>query len=120
MADTIQFAGRLPPDEAPARRTLGAGGGTRRSGAATAGARLEDADVVSDAVRVRLGTHLRVPMYRDAYALILSSGATSVVGLVYWMLAARIYSPDAVGFNAAAISSLKTRNFAQSAIKLNR
>src|SRR5436309_11467516 len=41
----------------PARRALGAGGGARRSAAATAWPRLEDADVVSDAVRVRLGTH---------------------------------------------------------------
>lgn len=55
---------------------------------------------------VRLTAHSRVPLFRNAYALIVSSGATSVLGLVYWILAARIYSPDAVGFNAAAISAM--------------
>jgi peptidoglycan/xylan/chitin deacetylase (PgdA/CDA1 family)/O-antigen/teichoic acid export membrane protein/aminoglycoside phosphotransferase len=54
----------------------------------------------------RLAEHSRVPLFRNAYALIVSSGATSALGLVYWILAARIYSPDAVGFNAAAISAM--------------
>ena len=50
--------------------------------------------------------HLRTPLFRNAYALMLSSGVTSVLGLSYWILAARLYSPAAVGVNAAVISSM--------------
>lgn len=54
----------------------------------------------------RLIDHLRVPLYRNAYALMFSSVATSGLGIVYWMLAARYYPTDVVGLNAAAISAL--------------
>ncbi len=54
----------------------------------------------------RLTAHSRQPLYRNAYALIASSGLTSVLGLVYWILAARIYPAEAVGFNAAVISAM--------------
>lgn len=56
------------------------------------------------AVPDRLRTHLRTPLYRDGYALILSSGLTSVAGIGYWALAAHEYSPEVVGLNSAAIS----------------
>jgi len=54
----------------------------------------------------RLAGHLRVPLFRTAYALILSNVLTSVLGLVYWLVGARLYSPDAVGINAALISTM--------------
>ena len=54
----------------------------------------------------RLVDHVRTPLYGGAYALILSSGTTSVLGMVYWTLAARLYEPSAVGLNAAVISSM--------------
>jgi len=54
----------------------------------------------------RLTAHSRQPLYRNAYALIASSGLTSALGLAYWILAARIYPADTVGFNAAAISAM--------------
>lgn len=54
----------------------------------------------------RLTAHSRQPLYRNAYALIASSGVTSVLGLGYWVLAARIFPAEAVGFNAAAISAM--------------
>ena len=54
----------------------------------------------------RLAGHLRVPLFRTAYALILSNVLTSVLGLVYWVVGARLYSPDAVGVNAALISTM--------------
>ncbi|MEO8463591.1 MAG: hypothetical protein ABI555_10280 [Chloroflexota bacterium] len=50
--------------------------------------------------------HLRDPLFRNAYTLIFSTGLTSVLGLVYWVLVARLYSPGEVGANAAVISSL--------------
>ncbi len=53
-----------------------------------------------------LAAHLRVPMYRNAYALMLSNVLTSGLGIVYWALAARIYTADAVGRNSALISSM--------------
>jgi O-antigen/teichoic acid export membrane protein len=54
----------------------------------------------------RLVDHVRTPLYGGAYALILSSGTTSVLGMVYWTLAARLYEPSSVGVNAAVISSM--------------
>jgi len=53
-----------------------------------------------------LAAHLRVPLYRDGYALVLNSGLTAVLGLLYWLLAARSYKPHAVGVNTAAISAM--------------
>jgi O-antigen/teichoic acid export membrane protein/thymidylate kinase len=54
----------------------------------------------------RLIDHVRTPLYGGAYALILSSGSTSALGMVYWTLAARLYLPSVVGVNAAVISSM--------------
>jgi O-antigen/teichoic acid export membrane protein/aminoglycoside phosphotransferase (APT) family kinase protein len=54
----------------------------------------------------RLISHLRTPLFGNGYALILSSTATSVLGVVYWILAARTYSPSIVGLNSAAISAM--------------
>lgn len=51
-------------------------------------------------------SHLRAPIYNRAYALILSSASTAVLGLLYWTLAARLYSAHDVGVNAALISSM--------------
>ncbi|MBV9422793.1 MAG: hypothetical protein JOZ98_07785 [Solirubrobacterales bacterium] len=57
-------------------------------------------------VRRRLLEHVRVPLHRDGYALALNSGFTAAVGLVYWIVAAKAYSPHAVGLNSALISSM--------------
>ena len=54
----------------------------------------------------RFISHLRLPLYRNGYLLILSSAATSVLGLLYWMLAARYYSADIVGLNSALVSAM--------------
>lgn len=50
--------------------------------------------------------HMRTPLFRNAYALILSSGASSALGVLYWIFAARYYSTEAVGLNSAAISAM--------------
>ncbi|TMG26246.1 MAG: polysaccharide biosynthesis protein, partial [Chloroflexi bacterium] len=52
----------------------------------------------NDAI-ARLAEHVRTPLYGGAYALILSSVATSALGIVYWTLAARLYDPAQVGVN---------------------
>jgi O-antigen/teichoic acid export membrane protein/aminoglycoside phosphotransferase (APT) family kinase protein len=59
-----------------------------------------------DAALARLIAHLRTPLYRNGYALVLSSATTSVLGVAYWILAARTYTPAVVGLNAAAISAM--------------
>jgi O-antigen/teichoic acid export membrane protein len=51
-----------------------------------------------------LMTHLRTPLYRNGYALILSTGITSALGLLYWAVAAKFYLTENVGLNSAVIS----------------
>mgnify|MGYP003402791525 CR=1 FL=1 len=41
-------------------------------------------------------------------ALVLSNGLTSAVGLAYWVLAARLFPPAAVGVNSVAIMATAT------------
>ncbi len=54
----------------------------------------------------KLTSHLRTPLYRNGYALTLSSAVTSLLGVLYWSLAAHLYSPQVIGLNSAAISAL--------------
>ena len=51
-----------------------------------------------------MATHLRDPMRRSAYALILATGLTSGLGLVFWALAARWLPTATVGLGAALVS----------------
>ncbi|MBA2720926.1 MAG: hypothetical protein H0U52_17045 [Chloroflexi bacterium] len=50
--------------------------------------------------------HLADPLFRHGYTLIVNTGLTSALGIVYWVLAARLYRADQVGVNASVISSL--------------
>lgn len=54
----------------------------------------------------RLRTHLRDPMSRSGYALILGSLITSALGMGFWVLAARLYSPSDIGIASALISAM--------------
>jgi O-antigen/teichoic acid export membrane protein len=45
-------------------------------------------------------------LFANAYALMLNSGAMAVLGMVYWVLAARLYTSADVGLGAAAISAM--------------
>lgn len=54
----------------------------------------------------RLRGLLDKPLYRNAYALMVSTGASAALGMVYWILAAKLYSVEAFGLNAAAISAM--------------
>ena len=49
---------------------------------------------------------LRVPMHRDALALVVNSAVTAAAGLVYWIIAAKTYSAQVVGTNAALIAAM--------------
>jgi O-antigen/teichoic acid export membrane protein len=53
-----------------------------------------------------LASHLQVTMYREGYALVLSSGIGSLLGFLYWVVAARSYAPAIVGLNSAMISAM--------------
>lgn len=55
---------------------------------------------------VRLLAHLASPLHRTGYALLSGSAITSVLGFVYWIVAARYYTPEALGLNAAVLSAM--------------
>lgn len=44
-------------------------------------------------------------MFRNAYALMLSTGVSAALGLGFWLIAARYYSEEAVGQGSAAIAA---------------
>jgi O-antigen/teichoic acid export membrane protein len=54
----------------------------------------------------RLLNGWRAPQHRDGLALVASSGLSSAVGLLYWVMAAWLFPPAVVGVNAVALSSL--------------
>lgn len=55
---------------------------------------------------LRVREHLKDPLYRTGYYLILGTGITSLLGVGFWALAAHSYSAGVVGLNAAAISAM--------------
>jgi O-antigen/teichoic acid export membrane protein len=48
----------------------------------------------------------RAPQHRDGMALVLSSGVSSAIGMLFWVLAARLFDQDTVGVNSAALSAV--------------
>ena len=59
----------------------------------------------------RFIAHLRVPLYRNGYALVVNSGISAVLGVAFWAVAAHNYSPEIVGLNSAAISTMVSLSF---------
>jgi glycosyltransferase involved in cell wall biosynthesis/O-antigen/teichoic acid export membrane protein len=55
---------------------------------------------------LRVRAHLAAPLYRNAYFLIIGAGAGSLLGFVFWTVAARHYSAEFVGLNSVLISAL--------------
>jgi O-antigen/teichoic acid export membrane protein len=53
-----------------------------------------------------LATGWRDPQNRDGMALVFSSAISSAVGLLYWVIAARMFSPGVVGVNSTVVSTL--------------
>ena len=53
-----------------------------------------------------LATGWRDPQNRDGMALVLSSGISSAIGLLYWVVAARMFDPVTVGINTTVVSTL--------------
>ena len=53
-----------------------------------------------------LRAHLRSPLYRNAYSLMINTGVTGLLGLAYWLLAARHYTAVEVGRASALYSAM--------------
>ena len=54
----------------------------------------------------RIRQHLSDPLFRNAYALMINTGTTGLLGLVYWLLAARHYTAADVGRASAAYAAM--------------
>ena len=54
----------------------------------------------------RLEKDFKNPLFRNAYALLANALGTSLLGLFYWILAARFYSAELVGASSALIATL--------------
>ncbi|MFG2167141.1 lipopolysaccharide biosynthesis protein [Micromonospora chersina] len=61
---------------------------------------------VAAPIGVRLRQHLRDPLNGNVYALMLNTAVSSLLGITYWALAARLYSPAELGVGAAMVSTM--------------
>jgi O-antigen/teichoic acid export membrane protein len=57
-------------------------------------------------LRAAVGGHLAQPLYRTAYSLMAATVLTSVLGVGFWVVAARLYPPEVVGRDGALIASM--------------
>ena len=67
--------------------------------------------VVNEAVNVvtsrkRLKQLLDIPLYSNAFYLMLNSGVTSLLGFFFWIVVARFYTEAEVGYSSAIISAI--------------
>lgn len=53
-----------------------------------------------------LKTHLKSPLYVNSFFIMLTLVTSSFIGFIFWIMAARVYSPSSVGISTALISSL--------------
>ncbi|MFF3202943.1 lipopolysaccharide biosynthesis protein [Streptomyces sp. NPDC002962] len=53
------------------------------------------------------GTRGSESLFKNAYFLMLSTGVSAVLGLGFWLVAARYYSEEAVGQGSAAIAAMR-------------
>jgi len=56
--------------------------------------------------REELKQHLKDPLYKNSFFIMLTSISTSGFGFVFWMLAAKLYPKEDVGIATALISSM--------------
>src|SRR5439155_10567314 len=94
---------RVPP------ATWSSGGGGREAPTGAAGSSAMALDQAASrfaSTTGRLAAHVRTPVYREGYALVLSAGLAAALGFLYWIIAARTYKADVVGLNSAAISTM--------------
>ncbi|MFD1114916.1 lipopolysaccharide biosynthesis protein [Sphaerisporangium aureirubrum] len=58
-------------------------------------------------LRRRFLRDLRNPLFLNGYALMANTGLTAVLGMGYWLLAARMYSPEDFGRSQALITAMR-------------
>jgi O-antigen/teichoic acid export membrane protein len=51
------------------------------------------------------------PLLLNGYALVLNAGMTALLGIVFWMVATRLYTQEQVGLAAALISAMTTISY---------
>ncbi|MFZ7104782.1 MAG: oligosaccharide flippase family protein, partial [Peptococcaceae bacterium] len=56
--------------------------------------------------RDKLGQVIKVPLYSNAIFLMGASAFSALIGFVFWMVAARFYTDEAVGLASATISAM--------------
>ena len=56
--------------------------------------------------RDKLGQVIKVPLYSNAIFLMGASAFSALIGFVFWMIAARFYTDEAVGLASATISAM--------------
>jgi O-antigen/teichoic acid export membrane protein len=56
----------------------------------------------------RVSGYLNEPLLRNGYALVLNAGTTALLGMVFWLVAARTYPSPVVGVGAATIAAMTT------------
>ena len=54
----------------------------------------------------KLKHRLKEPIYKNSFFLLLNNSAGSVLGFVFWIVAARLYSPSQVGVASALVAGL--------------
>ncbi|WP_306329744.1 lipopolysaccharide biosynthesis protein [Streptomyces venezuelae] len=120
MTDTVRLRGQAPgplpaPGPGPARHTAA------RAGDGEGGAGPHDGQDAHDGRAAESGDpgagsgagsgassgadSGENSMFRNAYALMLSTGVSAALGLGFWLVAARHYSEEAVGQGSAAIAA---------------
>ncbi|MDH3658924.1 MAG: hypothetical protein OEU92_02660 [Alphaproteobacteria bacterium] len=62
--------------------------------------------VCSRSSRAWLASQWHTPLYRNANALAFSSAMSSVLGLVFWVIAARLYETEVVGIAGAMLAAM--------------
>ena len=56
--------------------------------------------------RRRLADQWAEPIYRSGYLLVLNALVTAVLGVGFWLVAARLYAPAVIGVNSTTISAM--------------
>jgi O-antigen/teichoic acid export membrane protein len=100
------MSGRIDPAGPDVVGLAGPAGEATEDALQAVGAADSPRDVRTPALRAWLGTHTRTPLYRNTYALVAGAAATSGLGLVYWILAARLYDVEDVGLQSVTISTM--------------
>lgn len=54
----------------------------------------------------RVSSHLRIPLFRSGYALAANTVIASGLGALYWVLAARLLTPEEVGVGAGLVAAM--------------